>query len=146
MGRVKHHRRVQRGRGSEGPEPPPFPGSPLFIHARFRPRKTNVLDPQIRPLDRPPLKSDDPFLGNQEILDPPFQKSPPPECVSNPDCLFPFCPLFTKLILLRINYYPLILKKTFVTGNTGNWNVILCDYTMVSPSSLIQVEAQVYKT
>ena len=31
--------------------------------------------PPFRPLDPPLLKSDDLFLGNQEILDPPFQKS-----------------------------------------------------------------------
>ena len=29
--------------------------------------------PPIRPLDPPFLKSDDLFLGNQEILDPPFK-------------------------------------------------------------------------
>ena len=48
-------------------------------YARFvvlvRQIETNVLDPPIRPLDPPLLKSDDLFLGNQEILDPPFQKS-----------------------------------------------------------------------
>ena len=36
--------------------------------------ETNVLDPPIRPLDPPLLKSDDLFLGNQEILDPPLSK------------------------------------------------------------------------
>ena len=35
---------------------------------------SNVLDPPpFRPVDPPLLKSDDLFLGNQEILDPPFK-------------------------------------------------------------------------
>ena len=40
-----------------------------------RPRETNVLDPPSDHWTPPFLKSDDLFLGNQEILDPPFQKS-----------------------------------------------------------------------
>ena len=40
-----------------------------------RPRETNVLDPPPSDHWTPLLKSDDLFLGNQEILDPPFQKS-----------------------------------------------------------------------
>ena len=73
-------------------------------YARFvvlvRQIETNVLDlpPPIRPLDPPLLKSDDLFLGNQEILDPPFK---------NPG----HAPVFKWKHFLSQSYFSVILRS-----------------------------------